>query len=76
MCFGMVKQLLSTVYQIKKVIEGPKLVEENGKKVPFYKVRWQDTYEVHTFIPLHKVYSLILLFLASIQPSQKRDRSF
>jgi hypothetical protein len=37
----MVKQLLSSIYQIKKVVDGPKLVEENGKKVAFYKVRWQ-----------------------------------
>jgi hypothetical protein len=51
----MVKQLLHTVYQIKKVIEGPKIVEENGKKVPFYKVRWVDTYEPAYNLPKEEI---------------------
>lgn len=51
----MVKQLLHTVYQIKKIIEGPKIVEENGKKVPFYKVRWVDTYEPAYNLPKEEI---------------------
>ncbi|KAI6175741.1 hypothetical protein M3Y97_00722900 [Aphelenchoides bicaudatus] len=51
----MVKQLLSTVYQIKKVVDGPKLIEENGKKVAFYKVRWQDTFEPAYNLPKDEI---------------------
>ncbi|CAD5227306.1 unnamed protein product [Bursaphelenchus xylophilus] len=51
----MAKQALHTIYEIKKVVDGPKIVEEKGKKIRLYKVRWQDTYEPEDNLPKREI---------------------
>ncbi|KAI6181262.1 hypothetical protein M3Y98_00810200 [Aphelenchoides besseyi] len=47
--------LLHTVYSIKRVVDGPKFVDENGKQVTYYKVRWVDTYEPAQNLPKREI---------------------
>ncbi|CAD5219728.1 unnamed protein product [Bursaphelenchus okinawaensis] len=52
----MAKQALHTIYEIKKIVDGPKVVEDTkGKKVKMYKVRWQDTFEPECNLPKREI---------------------